>query len=140
MGLTTWPRRSTKQRTYCWEINLTDVDTIKSYHAHIYYRDLRERKKAALLRKFLETNREIRLGRWRDDPVGPHPCSMYQVAFPTALFSTVVPWLMLNRDDLSILVHPETGDDLVDHINNALWLGEKLNLRLVFFKTEDMRR
>jgi len=37
---------------------------------------------------------------------------------------------MLNRAGLSILVHPETTDAYTDHATNALWLGEKLKLRL----------
>ena len=37
---------------------------------------------------------------------------------------------MLNRAGLNILVHPETTDAYTDHAVNALWLGEKLKLRL----------
>ena len=66
--------------------------------------------------------------------VGPHPRSMYQVAFPRALLATFLPWLMLNRDGLTILVHPETGDDLADHTDHAAWLGGILRLRLGVFR------
>jgi DOPA 4,5-dioxygenase len=59
---------------------------------------------------------------------------MYQVVFATLDFGKIVPWLMLNRQGLDILVHPETGDDLQDHRDNALWLGEKLKLRLEMFE------
>ena len=41
--------------------------------------------------------------------------SMYQIAFPIEMLATFVPWLMLNRDGLTVLLHPETGDDLTDH-------------------------
>ena len=37
---------------------------------------------------------------------------------------------MLNRGGLDVLLHPETGDDLADHTAHAVWLGEKLPLRL----------
>lgn len=37
---------------------------------------------------------------------------------------------MLNRRGLTILVHPETGDDLADHSKHALWLGAVLPLDL----------
>ncbi|MEE9568592.1 MAG: DOPA 4,5-dioxygenase family protein, partial [Candidatus Binatia bacterium] len=37
-------------------------------------------------------------------------------------------WLMLNREGLDVLVHPETGDNVSDHIDRALWLGKKLDL------------
>ena len=73
-------------------------------------------------------------GRWRDEPVGPHPKPMFQIAFGTGLFSDIVPWLMLNRSGLSILVHPETGDDVPDHRDHPLWLGEKLALDISFLE------
>jgi len=40
-----------------------------------------------------------------------------------------LPWLMLNRDGLSILLHPGTGDAYADHIDHAVWLGSVLPLR-----------
>jgi len=63
-------------------------------------------------------------------PVGPHPGAMYQVAFAVDAFPLLVPWLMLNRGGLSVLVHPLTGDDYEDHARFALWLGAPLPLRL----------
>ena len=72
----------------------------------------------------------MRLGRWHDALVGPHTRSMYQVAFAPAEFARLMPWLMLNRGPPDVLVHPETGDDLADHRDHALWLGERLPLRL----------
>jgi DOPA 4,5-dioxygenase len=53
---------------------------------------------------------------------------MYQVAFSPDLFAEFVPWLMLNRDSLAVLVHPETGRPRDDHLTHALWLGEVLPL------------
>jgi DOPA 4,5-dioxygenase len=40
---------------------------------------------------------------------------------------------MLNRDDLVVLLHPETGDDLADHTAHAAWFGAVLPLRLESF-------
>jgi len=37
---------------------------------------------------------------------------------------------MLHRQELNILVHPETGDDVADHTLHSLWLGEKLELNV----------
>jgi DOPA 4,5-dioxygenase len=58
---------------------------------------------------------------------------MFQIAFPREMFAAFVPWLMLNRDGLTILLHPETGDDLTDHTAHAVWFGEVLPLRLHVF-------
>ena len=102
---------------------------ITGYHAHVYY-DPATRPIAERLREAIGVRFTARLGRWHDRPVGPHPTSMYQVAFATAEFATLVPWLMLNRDGLDVLVHPETGDDVTDHRDHALWLGNKLALDL----------
>jgi aromatic ring-cleaving dioxygenase len=106
-----------------------DPAKINGYHAHVYY-DPVSRETAAHLREALEQNFEVVMGRWRDEPVGPHPQSMYQVKFEPGEFARIVPWLMLNRAGLTILVHPETDNAYRDHAENELWLGQKLVLRL----------
>ena len=106
-----------------------DSDKIKGYHAHVYY-DQDSRESAARVREALEGSFQVVMGRWRDEPVGPHPQSMYQVKFEPSEFARIVPWLMLNRSGLTILVHPETDNAYLDHAQNALWLGRKLELRL----------
>ena len=108
---------------------------INFYHAHVYY-DEASRQVAARLRQALESRFEVEMGRWREAPVGPHPQPMYQVKFAVGEFARIVPWLMLNRRGLTILVHPDTTDVLRDHAVHALWLGEKLQLRLDVFKHE----
>jgi aromatic ring-cleaving dioxygenase len=40
-----------------------------------------------------------------------------------------VPWLMLNRAGLDVLVHPNTLAPRDDHLRHALWLGRVLPLR-----------
>jgi len=66
--------------------------------------------------------------------LGPNPIPMYQAVFPAEQFSTIVPWLMLNRDGLTVLVHPETDDDVADQRDNPPWLGEKLDLNIAFLE------
>lgn len=104
---------------------------IKAYHAHVYYDVHKTRARAARLRRRVAQNfPQAKLGRWHDELVGPHTRSMYQIAFPAGTFATFVPWLMLNRDGLIVLLHPETGDDYRDHTAHACWLGSTLPLRL----------
>jgi aromatic ring-cleaving dioxygenase len=108
-----------------------DPRTIKQYHAHIYYDPQSTRDQATLLRgRAAAAFPSAILGRWHDAPVGPHPQSMYQIAFPAELLDSFVPWLMLNRDGLTILLHPETGNDYADHTDHAIWFGAILPLRL----------
>ena len=98
------------------------------YHAHIYYRDPAERRAAETVRAAIESGFTVRMGRWRDEPVGPHPAPMFQVAFHADTFPQLVPWLMLQRQGLVVLVHPETGRPRDDHLKHAAWLGEVLPL------------
>jgi aromatic ring-cleaving dioxygenase len=102
---------------------------IEDYHVHIYY-GADTRNLAADVRESIASRFTVELGSWHDEPIGPHPQAMYQVKFATAEFTRVVPWLMLNRLGLDVLVHPNTGDAYEDHATHALWLGDKLKLRL----------
>jgi len=108
---------------------------IHGFHAHVYY-DSTTRDAAARVRDALGANFDVRLGRWHDNPVGPHPKGMYQVVFTLEQFGSVVPWLMLHREGLDVLVHPETGDELADHRDHALWLGTKLELDFAALQRE----
>lgn len=107
-----------------------DPSAISGYHAHLYYapetRPIAERLRAAIAGRFPGA----RIGNWHDEPVGPHPVAMYQVAFATENFPRLVPWLMLNREGLSVLIHPLTDDSVADHTSFALWLGAPLPLRI----------
>ena len=84
------------------------IADIASYHAHIYYDPATNRPQAETLRGWIGERFLVRLGAWHDKPVGPHDKAMFQVSFATSLFSTVVPWLMVNHGGLSILLHPNT--------------------------------
>lgn len=112
---------------------MTDPARISGYHAHIYY-DEATRPRAAALREAIEQRFTVRMGRWHDVPVGPHPTSMYQVAFETDQFPALVPFLMLNRDGLTVLLHPESGRPLDDHTLHAVWMGQVLPLKTSILK------
>jgi DOPA 4,5-dioxygenase len=114
------------------------LPTIEAYHAHIYYDPASTRDRAEQLREGIAAAfPQAVLGRWHDELVGPHPQSMYQVAFPTGMLAEFVPWLMLNRGGLTVLLHPETGNDYRDHTAHAVWFGAVLPLRLEVFKRRD---
>lgn len=110
---------------------MLDPAAITGYHAHIYY--AREtRVVAERIREMVGAKFDVQLGRWREEPVGPHPQSMYQVAFGIEEFPRIVPWLMLNHENLSVLIHPLSGNDYDDHAHYASWIGRQLPLNLDF--------
>lgn len=74
------------------------------------------------------------VGRFHEKNVGPHPRWSCQIGFGLELFGTLVPWLMLNRDDLTIFLHPVTGDDLAEHKDYPIWMGEILDVNLDMFR------
>ncbi len=111
-----------------------DPRSIVDYHAHVYYDPATSRGRAERLRERVGAEfPQAKLGRWHDELVGPHPQSMYQIAFPTEMLAAFAPWLMLNRDGLTVLLHPETGDDYTDHTAHAAWFGAVLPLRVEVF-------
>ena len=100
------------------------------YHAHIYYdpattRAIAEEVCAALGGRF-----RVELDGFRDTPVGPHPIANALVIFKPDQFDAVVPYLMLNRAGLDVLVHPLTADAVEDHSSFAVWLGNPVALKL----------
>jgi aromatic ring-cleaving dioxygenase len=108
-----------------------DAASISSWHAHVYF-DADCRDAAWTLREAVVAHfgNAIEMGRFHERPVGPHPRWSYQIAFPPARLADVVAWLTLNRGALDVFVHPNTGDELRDHRDRALWLGRSYDLDL----------
>ena len=112
-------------------MDATDRPHIDSWHAHVYF-DAASRDAAWTLREAIAAGLgdAVSLGRFHERPVGPHPMWSYQLAFPAANFHDVVSWLALNHDALDVFIHPNTGDELRDHRDCALWLGRSHVLNL----------
>ena len=114
---------------------------ISSYHVHLYY-DGSNKQHAANLRREIEKRfgKQVLIGRWRDKaPQGPHPVSHFQVDFPTHLFNILVPFLALNRGDLNILLHPNTGNGYEDHTQNVMWIGPSVSLSKIWLDNSQTR-
>ena len=102
---------------------------IDGYHAHIYY-DAATRARASQLRETIAATLGVEVRELSDAPRGPHPVPQFRFSFTTAQFEKVVPWLMLNRQGLDVLVHPLTHNSYDDHSRYAVWLGSPVMLRL----------
>ena len=107
----------------------TGSPQVHGYHVHVYY-DNDSFPVAEKLRETLAAKFPVELGRFSGEAVGPHPVPQFQVIFKQDAFQSVVPWLMLNREGLDILVHPLTDDMLDDHTVYAVWLGTPIKLKL----------
>ena len=101
----------------------------RGFHAHIYY-NAETKPAAAKLRDVLAEKFNVEIGSLSDEPRGPHPISQFVAIFETPEFQNVVPWLMLNRNGLDVLVHPLTESSYDDHSKNAMWLGTPVPMRL----------
>ena len=106
-----------------------DTGIIRAFHAHVYYDPAATRDAAAAVREEAVARFALRAGRWHDLPVGPHTQPMYQLLFAPDAFAAIVPWLMLNRRGLDVLVHPDTGLPRRDHLVHGFWLGKVLPLK-----------
>ncbi|MEH6628976.1 MAG: DOPA 4,5-dioxygenase family protein [Motiliproteus sp.] len=104
----------------------------KAYHAHIYF----DEDTKAVAKKLCDASAEkygLRVGRFHEKLIGPHPRWSCQVTFGSKDFDNYISWLDANREDLTVFVHAVTGDDLKDHTEFAYWLGLEVELDLGFF-------
>lgn len=110
------------------------LDLITGYHVHIYY-DATTKDKAQALSKVVEREYgQAEFGRWHDKPIGPHPDWSHQIAFKPDLFDKIVPFIALNRNGLTIFIHPNTDDGYRDHREGAIWMGAVRPLNLGFMR------
>ncbi len=106
---------------------------IDAFHAHIYF-DAETLGQARALCEEARDKFGVEMGRVHEKPVGPHPDWSCQLAFGPEKFAEVVPWLALNRNGLIVFVHPETGEELKDHTEHAMWMGQIRPLDTSIFK------
>lgn len=112
-----------------------NLEKIKDYHIHIYYGpetiDIAKKVASEAADMF-----GLELGRFHEKNVGPHPRWSVQLLVAKEKFAESLSWVALNRDGLTIFTHPNTGYDLEDHRDHAIWMGECLDteLELSIFK------
>ncbi|GAB5470411.1 MAG: DOPA 4,5-dioxygenase family protein [Rhodospirillales bacterium] len=107
--------------------------SVRGFHAHVYF----SQETQAQAQRLCEQARDrfgLDMGRMHAKPVGPHPVWSCRLAFGPEKSGAVLTWLALNREGLTVFVHPETGDDLADHSRHAIWMGQMLPLKLEIFE------
>lgn len=108
------------------------MSQINGFHAHIYY-DENTYEKAQRLCQTAKKQLPISVGHMHTEAVGPHPCWSAQWSFGVFEASEVISWLCLNRNGLTIFIHPITSNHLKDHAHHAIWMGEIKPLKLSIF-------
>jgi len=109
---------------------------VSAYHLHIYFVPGTDAEQNALdVAQELENRFPNAItDSHRVGKVGPHSQANIGVTITPESFGEVVSWLQLNRQDLSILVHPRTGDEWVDHQDAAMWIGSPVDFNDKFFE------
>ena len=110
----------------------TTAKSVKNlgYHAHIYYDPTSTRAVAEGVCAALGAQCQVEIDGFRDTPRGPHPRANVLVLFKPDQFAQVVPYLMVHRAGLDVLVHPLTEDAVEDHTEFAMWLGTPVALNI----------
>ena len=110
-----------------------DISVIKGYHTHVYFNESTVEQAKALCEEAGKLF-GVTVGRMHHRALGPHPSWSCQLAFDRSQHTDLLTWLALNRNGLTILIHPLTGNDLKDHTNYASWMGEPQVLKLNVFR------
>ncbi|RZZ83033.1 DOPA 4,5-dioxygenase family protein [Pseudoxanthomonas winnipegensis] len=115
------------------------IDEIVAYHSHIYF-TAETRHIAERLNEELQDQFKIWDYRWLDAANGLHPQPMFRFAILKEDFQRYVEWIVRVREGLTVLVHPITGDDFVDHTYLAIWIGGRLELGVARMREHALAR
>ncbi|KWU46354.1 hypothetical protein RHOSPDRAFT_31805 [Rhodotorula sp. JG-1b] len=97
-----------------------------AFDFHVYYASAAQTEHARKLHERIRREfPEMRIYRFWEKPVGPHPVPMFEVnTFTPAQFGALFGFLVAYRGDLSVLIHPNTtSSELHDHTVRATWMG-----------------
>jgi len=65
---------------------------------------------------------------------GPFVSGEWSIFVPVHYHGLVVPWMMQNRGEFSIIVHPNTGYEYEDHSIWSMWAGQVWPLDMTIFE------
>ena len=115
--------------------SFNEVAAVKGYHIHIYFETGKD--SASQAQELMEDIKTLfpadiesaaKIGR-----IGPHTKENFALHIKKDGFATIIPWVQLNSRDLSILIHPDRNDDIIDHLGSSMWLGEPVKYNDGFF-------
>lgn len=123
---------------------LTWGEPVEYWDFHVYYDDEKRAESNAirdrLLAEFADYAKEgaiIVKKLQLENAIGPHYDLFWEADVARVdVFAKVLSWFVQNHGSLSVLIHPQTGHNLLDHTHHALWLGEKRRLKTYIFKDE----
>ena len=103
----------------------------EAYHVHVYF-NADEAEVAERVRVGLKEEFGLRGGSVREQPVGPHTKAMFVFTVNGNEMAAITEWLSesTHREGLSVLIHPRSGDELLDHTALAHWIGDPVSLDL----------
>lgn len=104
-------------------MTMRSIDTIKGFHFHVYYSNANMEYASKLFGHFPDAH-------WYDMPIGPHTQPMFVVEIAPSTMGEVYQFMILNRNGLSVLIHPITANELEDHTTSVGWLGTPVPLDL----------
>ncbi len=102
------------------------------YHFHIYFNRNQLSTLKTVLEK-LEGLDNIQIGRIRETPIGPHPTGSCQISVKGGNVEKMLAWFLVERRGLDIFIHPLSGDEIKDHTDYTVWIGQPHQLNLNFF-------
>lgn len=116
---------------------------VKEYHFHVYFFQSNASHRAGALALRDEVLRltaagyfhAVPLATYNDVPRGPHPYGSYEVWCPRERFSRTYQWFIRNRGEYSVLLHPLTRQEVLDHTERAAWLGHSVPLDISNLRT-----
>ncbi|CAN8098275.1 unnamed protein product [Discula destructiva] len=137
------PPPGTPSKAYDAFVDPVEKGRRGGFDIHVYYTQSQMPYARNLHKRIRHEFPELRIYKFWEQPVGPHPYAMFEVnLFTPAQFGAFVPWLVIWRGELSALVHPNTtmgpGEllseaELRNHTQRAIWMGEKVPLDLSIF-------
>ncbi|CAG2105319.1 unnamed protein product [Medioppia subpectinata] len=118
--------------------NAWDESEITGYHFHTYFfqNNKNSYQRALLFRRQVHEEIEhgslkgCRVNHFNVVPTGPHPIGSFETCCNSSSLSHGMSWFMLNRGNHSVLFHPLTRYEIIDHTDRVMFLGSPLFIDL----------